>query len=52
MTVKTYGLAIESKHTITRLKLPSMTREQAFNARSYLQGITGKELLVINVEAE
>ena len=52
MIVKTYGLAIESKHAINRLKLPLMTREQAFNARSYLQGITGQALLVINVEAE
>ena len=52
MTIKTYGLAIESKHTMTRLKLPLMTREQAFNARSYLQGITGKTLLVVNVAAD
>ena len=52
MTVKTYGLAIESKHTITRLKLPLMNKEQAFQARSHLQGISGKALLVINVAAE
>ena len=52
MTIKTYALAIESRHAITRLKLPLMDKEQAFNARSYLQGITGKTLLVINVEAE
>ena len=50
--IKTYGLAIESKHAITRLKLPSMTRDKAFECRSYLQGITGQALLVINVEAE
>ena len=50
--IKTYALAIESKHAITRLKLPLMTREQAFSARSHLQGITGQALLVINVAAE
>ena len=52
MTIKTYALAIESKHAINRLKLPLMDREQAFNARSHLQGITGKALLVVNVSAE
>ena len=52
MTVKTYALAIESKHSINRLKLPLMTREQAFNARSHLQGISGKAIHVINVKAE
>ena len=52
MTIKTYALAIESKHAITRLKLPLMDKEQAFNARSYLQGISGKALLVVNVSAD
>ena len=51
MTVKIYALAIESKHTMTRLKLPLMTKDQAFNARSYLQGISGKAIHVINVSA-
>ena len=51
MTIKTYALAIESKHTITRLKLPLMDREQAFECRSYLQGISGKAIHVINVSA-
>ena len=52
MAIKTYALAIESKHTITRLKLPLMDKEQAFECRSYLQGISGKALLVVNVAAE
>ena len=52
MTIKTYALAIESKHAINRLKLPLMDREQAFNARSYLQGISGKAIHVINVAAD
>ena len=52
MTIKTYALAIESKHAITRLKLPLMTKDKAFECRSYLQGITGQALLVINVAAE
>ena len=51
MTVKTYALAIESKHTMTRLKLPLMDKEQAFQARSYLQGISGKAIHVVNVSA-
>ena len=52
MAIKTYALAIESKHAITRLKLPLMDRDQAFQARSHLQGISGKAIHVINVSAE
>jgi hypothetical protein len=51
MTVKTYALAIESKHDLRTLKLPLMTKEQAFEARSYLQGISGKTIHVVNVAA-
>jgi hypothetical protein len=47
-TIKTYGLAIETKAGLVTLKLPLIDKETAFNLRSLAMNATSKPVHVIN----